>query len=303
MIYTTTFNPTLDYILQLQNFKTGEINRSEKEYILPGGKGINVSIVLKELKINSTALGFIAGFVGDEIEKRVKEHGIATDFIKVKDGVSRINVKIATKEDETAINSNGPNIDMSYIKVLYEKVEKMQNGDTLVLSGSVPQSFKKDVYEKICEKVEEKNVRIIVDATGDLLLKTLKYHPFLIKPNQSELEEIFETKIENQDEAVEYAKKLQEKGAKNVLVSMGNLGAVLVDEDGATYRVKAEKTEKMISTVGAGDSMVAGFIAGYELFKDYGKALKMGVATATATTSSMFLATKDEIYKLLTNIL
>lgn len=295
MIYTITFNPALDYIIKIQNLKTGEINRSEKENTLPGGKGINVSIVLKTLGINSTALGFKAGFVGEEIERRVKEYGIKTDFIKIETDVSRINVKITELYKETAINSKGPFIDKNYIELLYEKIEEIENGDILVLSGSVPKGITNDVYENICKKVEKKDIKIIVDSTGELLLKTLKYKPFLIKPNKEELGEIFGIKISSQEEAIKYAKKLQLKGAKNVLVSLGNMGAVLLDENGYSYKMKALNTENAINTVGAGDSMIAGFIYGYQEFHNYGKALKMGIAAATATTNSEFLATNQQI--------
>ena len=195
LIYTITFNPALDYIIKIQNFKTGEINRSEKEHILAGGKGINVSIVLKALGIESTTLGFIAGFVGDEIERKVKEYGIKTDFIKIEKGISRINVKIAEPDKETAINSKGPFIDEAYIELLYQRIEKIENGDILILSGSVPQGIESNIYQNICKKLEKKDLKIVVDTTGDLLLKTLEYKPFLIKPNQYELGEIFNVKI------------------------------------------------------------------------------------------------------------
>lgn len=299
MIYTITFNPALDYVMKIQEFNTGEINRSEKEYILPGGKGINVSIILKELEIDSTALGFVAGFVGKEIEKRVKEYGIKTDFIKIEKDNSRINIKITNQLKETAINGRGPAIDQASMQLLYEKIEKIENGDTLVLSGSIPKGLSTNIYQEICQKIENKKVKLIVDATGELLLKTLKYHPFLIKPNQEELEEIFNVKISSKEEAFKYAKKLQKKGAKNVLVSMGSKGAILLDENGYSYKTKAIAKEKRKNTVGAGDSMVAGFIAGYQLFNNFEKALKMGTAAATATANSIFLATKEEIYKLL----
>lgn len=297
MIYTITFNPALDYVVKLKNLQNGKINRSEKEYILPGGKGINVSIILKTLGIDSTTFGFISGFVGEEIEKKVKEYGIKTDFIRIENDISRINVKITTPSEETAINSKGPFIDELYIQLLYKKIEKTKDGDILVLSGSIPKGLQTDIYQNICEKVEKKDVKIIVDTTGELLLKTLKYNPFLIKPNQDELGEIFNVKISNQDEAIEYAKKLKQKGAKNVLVSMGSMGSILLDENGYSYKMKALNTEKAINTVGAGDSMVAGFIAGYQIFHNYEKALQMGVAAATATVNSIFLATKEEIYK------
>lgn len=303
MIYTITFNPAIDYVIETKEFQTGEINRSQKEYILPGGKGINVSIVLKALGIDSIALGYIAGFVGEEINRKVKDYGIKTDFIKIKNGISRINVKITNLAEETAINGKGPFIDQVYIEILYKKIETIEDGDILILSGSIPKGISNDIYENICKKLEKKDVKIVVDSTGDLLLKTLKYNPFLIKPNQHELGEIFNVKISNQEEAIKYAKKLQLEGAKNVLVSMGSMGAILLDENGYEYKMKALNIGRTTNTVGAGDSMVAGFIAGYELFNNYEKALKMGVAAATATASSISLAAKDEIYKLFNKIL
>ena len=195
MIYTITFNPALDYTIKINNLKTGKINRSEKEVILAGGKGINVSIILKKLSLETTALGFIAGFVGNEIERKVKEYGIKTDFIKIENETSRINVKIAEKDRETAINSKGPLINNQYIELLYDKIEKIQNGDILVLSGSVPKGIENNIYQNICKKLERKDVKIIVDTTGEFLLNTLKYKPFLIKPNKDELGEIFNVKI------------------------------------------------------------------------------------------------------------
>lgn len=302
MIYTITFNPALDYKIKIQNFQTGKINKSENEHILPGGKGINVSIVLKALGFDSTAFGFTSGFVGEEIERKVKEYGVKTDFIKIENDISRINVKIVDNNKETAINTKGPFINQSYIELLYKKIENIQNGDILILSGSVSRGISNDIYENICKKIEKKDVKIIVDATGELLLKTLKYKPFLIKPNQDELREIFNVEIfnveiSNQEEIIKYARELQSRGAKNVLISMGSIGAVLLDENGYSYKMKALNVENAVNTVGAGDSMVAGFIAGYELYKNYEKALKLGIASATATTSSIFLATKEEISK------
>ena len=302
MIYTITLNPALDYVVKMQNFQTGKINYSNEEYLLPGGKGINVSIILKTLGIDSTALGFIAGVVGDEIEKKVKEHEVGTDFIKIENDMSRINVKVATLTEETAINGKGPLIEEVHIKLLYQKIGKIKHGDILILSGSIPRGITTNIYCDICKQVKEKGVKIIVDSTGELLVKTLEYSPFLIKPNHEELGEIFNTKIIDRNEAIEYAKKLQQKGAKNILVSMGKMGAVLLDEEGNSYKMKAINTEKRINTVGAGDSMVAGFIAGYQMFHDYEKALQMGIVAATATTNSMALATKDEIYKLLDSL-
>lgn len=236
--------------------------------------------------------------MGEEIKRKVKEYGIKTDFIKIENDISRINVKITNKSCETAINGKGPFIDKSHIELLYKKIEMIKDGDTIVLSGSTPKGISEDIYQNICKRVEKKDVKIIVDATGDLLLKTLKYHPFLIKPNQDELGEIFNVKICNQEEGIKYGKMLQQKGAKNVLISMGSMGAILLDENGYSYKRKALNIEKRINTVGAGDSMVAGFIAGYELFHNHEQALEIGIAAATATANSMFLATKEEIYKL-----
>ena len=263
MIYTITFNPALDYVIKAQNLKTGKINKSQEEYIFPGGKGINVSIVLKILGQETTAMGFISGFVGKEIEKQIQKYGVETDFIEIENDNSRINVKILEENQETAINAKGPYIEQKYLELLYKKLEKIKNEDILILSGSVPNGVPNDIYEKICQKVKNKNIKIVVDSTGELLIKTLKHKPYLIKPNQQELEEIFGIKISNQDEALEYAKQLKEKGAQNVIVSMGSDGAVLLDENGYSYKIKALNVKDAINTVGAGDSMVAGFLAGY----------------------------------------
>ncbi len=301
MIYTVTLNPALDYIVRLNKFQKGEINRSKEEAIIPGGKGINVSIVLKELGIDSVALGLISGFVGEEIEKKVKEYGITTDFITIKGSLSRINVKIVDSQQETAINCIGQEVNQNDIEKLHEKINKIGNEkecDWIILSGSVPKGVNEEIYEEICKNLDGKNVKIIVDTTGEFLLNTLKYKPFLIKPNKQELEEIFNVKISNKDEAIEYARKLKEKGAKNVLISLGEDGAILVDENNESHRISAIKGVKRISTVGAGDSVVAGFVAGYQKYENYEKALKMSMAAGGATANSIFLATKEEIYKL-----
>lgn len=303
MIYTITFNPALDYVIKTKKIKPGTINYSEEEHILAGGKGINVSIVLKELGIDSIALGFIAGFTGQEIEKKVNNVGVKTDFIKIENALSRINVKIAINKEETAINTKGPFIKQNYIELLYEKIDKIKEGDILVLSGSIPKGISENMYENICKRLKEKspNIKIVVDATRELLLKTLEYKPFLIKPNKEELEEILNVKISTHEEAIDGAKKLQQLGAKNVLISMGRMGAVLLDENQKVYKMEAIEVDERKSTVGAGDSMVAGFLAGYEIYNDYEKALKMGMVTATATVNSIFLATRDEIDKILKN--
>lgn len=251
------------------------------------------------LGIHSTTMGFIAGFVGEEIERQVKQQGIHTDFIKIENDTSRINVKILTEAKETAINSKGPLIDESEIQLLFQKIEKIEEKDTLILAGSIPQGVSENIYQNICEKLSPKGTKIIVDATGELLLNTLPFHPFLIKPNQEELGEMFHVEISSQDEACLYAKKLQQKGARNVLVSMGSKGSILLDEDGKLYKKEVISISKKVNTVGAGDSMVAGFVAGYELYGNYEKALDLGTAAATATVNSISLATKDEIYRIL----
>ena len=299
MIYTITFNPALDYVIRVQDFNVGKINKSQKEYIYPGGKGINVSIVLKMLGQETTAMGFISGFVGKEIEKQVQKYGVQTDFIEIENDNSRINVKILGESEETAINAKGPYIELKYIELLYKKLEILEEKDILVLSGSVPNGVPDNIYEEICKKVKDKNIKVVVDSTGELLVNTLKYRPYLIKPNQQELEEIFGIKITSQDEALKYAKQLQIKGAKNVIVSMGSDGAVLLDENGYSYKMKALNTENAVNTVGAGDSMVAGFLAGREMFNNYEKALEIGVAAATATTNTIFLAKRENIEKFL----
>lgn len=299
MIYTITFNPALDYVIKVQDFNVGKINKSQKEYIYPGGKGINVSIVLKTLGQETTAMGFISGFVGKEIEKQVQKYGVQTDFIEIENDNSRINVKILGESEETAINTKGPYIELKYIELLYKKLEILEEKDILVLSGSVPNGVPDNIYEEICKKVKDKNIKVVVDSTGELLVNTLKYRPYLIKPNQQELEEIFGIKITSQDEALKYAKQLQIKGAKNVIVSMGSEGAVLLDENGYSYKMKALNTKNAVNTVGAGDSMVAGFLAGREMFNNYEKALEIGVAAATATTDTIFLAKRENIEKFL----
>ncbi|MEI3392549.1 MAG: 1-phosphofructokinase [Clostridia bacterium] len=295
MIYTITLNPALDYIIKLKELVPNEINTSESEYILPGGKGINVSIILKRLEVESVALGFISSFTGKEIQKLVEKEKIQTDFINLEEGHSRINVKILEDEKETAINSKGPLVDNKSIEKLYQKLSNLKENDILVLSGSIPKGIKEDIYEEICEKIKDKNVKIVVDSTKKLLLNTLKYRPFLIKPNHHELGEIFNVQILNQDQAIEYAKKLQQKGAQNVLVSMGEKGSILLDENGKSYKKAAISNKNVINTVGAGDSMVAGFLAGYLNYKNHEDALKLGIASASATVNNVFLGTKDEI--------
>ena len=300
MIYTITFNPALDYIAQVENFEIGQINRTKTEKILPGGKGLNVSTVLKNLGLENTALGFIAGFTGKELKRKIEEYGIETDFVEVKNGITRINVKISSKE-ETALNGNGPEISEEELQQLLEKIERIQENDIVILAGNVPKCIKNDIYEIICNKLEKNGVTFIVDSTRELLINVLKYKPFLIKPNKDELQETFNVKINTNEQIVEYAKKLQEMGAQNVLISLGGEGAILITKEGKQYYKQAPKGQ-VVNTVGAGDSMVAGFIAGYLKSGDYEQALKMGIATGSASTFSINLATKEEVEILLKNI-
>ena len=300
MIYTITFNPALDYISQVENFEIGKINRTQTEKILPGGKGLNVSIVLKNLGIESTALGFIAGFTGEELKRDIEQRGIKTDFIKVEKGLTRINVKISSKE-ETALNGNGPEITNEDIKQLLEKIDNIKSDDTVILAGNIPKCINNNIYEIICKKLEQNKLRFILDATKELLMNVLRYKPFLIKPNKEELEETFKEKIETKEEIIEHAKKLQKMGAQNVLISLGEEGAILVTSENKEYFINAPKG-KVLNTVGAGDSMVAGFVAGYEKSGDYEYAFKMGIATGSASAFSMDLATAEQVADLLKEI-
>lgn len=306
MIYTVTFNPAIDYIAEVNNIKMNEINRAISEKILAGGKGINVSTVLKSLGIESMVLGFIAGFTGNEIKRRVEEFGIKTDFVYIPDKFSRINVKLQSMVDgkvieETAINGEGPKISGKEINELMAKLENVKKDDFIVLAGSVSRNMPEDIYEKICSKVKEKGAKIVADATGKLLVNVLRHNPFLIKPNKHELEEIFQRQINTHEEVVEYAKKLQEMGAENVLISMDKDGAILITEDKKLLALAAPKG-KVVNSVGSGDSMVAGFITGYITYKDYEKALKMGIAAGSASAFSENLATKEEILEQLSNM-
>ena len=293
MIYTVTFNPSLDYIVTVNDFMTGIVNRTSKEIIFPGGKGINVSMVLKNLGCENTALGFMAGFTGQEIIRLLEEKGISTDFIHVAEGTSRINVKLRAQK-ETEINGQGPAIASADIKKLYEKLDGLQDGDILVLAGSIPDTMPESMYMDIMEHLQNKKLNIVVDATKDLLMNVLAYHPFLIKPNNHELGEIFHETITEKDDVVKYAKKLQEKGARNVLVSMAAEGAILLTEDGRVISHESLKGD-VKNSVGAGDSMVAGFIAGYLKSGDYSEALKLGIAAGSATAFSDDLATGEYI--------
>ena len=296
MIYTVTFNPSLDYIVSVDDFRLGLTNRTDSELILPGGKGINVSTILNNLGISSTALGFVAGFTGDEITKKVKELGISADFIPISEGISRINVKLKNI-DGTEINGMGPEISPEKVEELMEKLNVLGEGDVLVLAGSIPSTMPADMYSRIMERLQDRGLMFFVDATGDLLKNVLKYRPFLIKPNNHELGELFSAEITKRQEAVPYARKLQDMGARNVLVSMAGEGAVLVAEDGTVHGAPVPEG-KLVNAVGSGDSMVAGFLAGWMEEKDYGHAFRMGVAAGSASAFSEYLATGDEIRNL-----
>lgn len=297
MIYTVTFNPALDYVIRMESLKLGTVNRSSAEAVYYGGKGINVSTVLKNIGVDSVALGFVAGFTGKEIEEGVKNMGVATDFIKLPEGMSRINVKIKA-EQETEINGQGPAISMEKVEMLFEKLDRLERGDCLVLAGTIPASLPSDIYEQIMDRLKDKEIYIVVDATKDLLLNVLKYHPFLIKPNNHELGEMFGVVLKTDEEIVEYAKKLQERGARNVLISMAGDGAILLTETKEVYKMGVPKGT-VVNSVGAGDSMVAGFVASYFKEHDYLKALKFGTATGSATAFSEGLATMDKVEELL----
>lgn len=297
MINTITLNPSLDYIVKVNSFKVDSLNRTEEEQIYAGGKGINVSIVLTNLGVENKALGYVAGFTGDEIARQVKNHGVDCDFIKLEEGLSRINVKLKS-DGETEINGSGPEITEDNLNLLYQKLSNLTKGDYLVLSGSIPGSVPDDIYEKIMSSLLDKGVEFIVDATKDLLLKVLKYKPFLIKPNHHELAEMFNVKLEDDDDIIKYGKKLQEMGAKNVLVSMAGDGAILLPENGEPVKREVPKGT-LKNSVGAGDSQVAGFICGYLKNHDIYEAFKMGIATGSASAFSEELATKEEVYNLL----
>ena len=300
MIYTVTFNPAVDYVVKTGNLIPGAVNRSNGEEIFFGGKGINVSIVLKELGVESKALGFVAGFTGTAIEEGINSQGIKTDFVHLKKGLSRINVKIKS-DTETELNGQGPEISDEALNELFQKLEVLKENDMLILAGSIPSSLPPDIYEKIIERLNGKGIRFIVDATKSLLLNVLKYHPFLIKPNNFELAEIFSVPIDTTDDVIKYAGKLKEMGAVNVLVSRAEEGAVLIDENNDVHVIEAPKG-KVLNSVGAGDSMLAGFIAGYTSTSDYNYALKLGTASGSATAFSEGLAEKTLIDELLKKI-
>lgn len=296
MIYTVTFNPSLDYYLCLETLTQGSVNRAHHSDLQVGGKGINVSLVLRELGIESTVLGFKAGFVGQEIENRLQSIGVQTDLITLAAGCSRINVKLKSGQ-ETDINASGPVIDKSALEQLHQKLSQLKCGDTLVLAGSVPTGCPSDIYARILKELSPKGVRLVVDATGELLTAVLPDHPFLIKPNHHELAEIIGKSLDSVQEIIAAATRLQQMGACNVLVSMAGEGALLLNEKGELYRAAAPEGE-VRGSVGAGDSMVAGFLAGLDE-GDWEQALKFGIAAGSATAFSNKLATKQEILNLL----
>lgn len=293
MIYTVTLSPSIDYIVRMSNMRSNTTNRTDSEEFYFGGKGINVSQVLAELDLDSTAFGFLAGFTGEAIEKGLSNNRIRTDFIHLNEGFTRINIKIKSG-GETEINGQGPDIPDAALEQLMQKLDQIKDGDTLVLAGSIPKTCPDDIYERMLERVKDKKIMIAVDATRKLLVNSLSMHPFLIKPNRLELSEIFHKEVETEDDVKKYAGKLQEMGARNVIVSLGRKGAFLLDETGATHSCGVLK-QPVINTVGAGDSMVAGFIAGYLKTGDYGYALKLGSACGNATSFLPGLATRAKI--------
>ena len=297
MIYTVTFNPSLDYIVSVKDFRPGMTNRTSSELMLAGGKGINVSIVLGNLGIKSTALGFIAGFTGDEIVRRLHNGGINSEFIKINDGISRINIKLKSI-DGTEINGQGPHIDSSHIEQLMNRLRRLESGDVLVLAGSIPAGISDTIYKDIMDMLKDKGVQIVVDATSRLLTNVLEYNPFFIKPNQHELGDIFNVTLNTQEEVIPYALELKKMGAVNVCVSMGGKGAILVADDGNVYKAKAPDGI-LKNSVGAGDSLVAGFLSGWIEKKDYEYAFRKGVATGSASAFSERLATNGEVNDLI----
>lgn len=293
MIYTVTLNPSLDYVVDVDDFELGRTNRAVSERLYAGGKGINVSFVLRNLGFESTALGFSAGFTGEEIKKQIQERGITENFITVLNGQSRINIKLRGQQ-ETEINGMGPDIEKEHIQQLLKKLSVLSTGDYLILAGSVPMKINDTIYYDILKTLDKKGIKAVVDTTGDLLLNVLKYHPFLIKPNIHELSELFSTEIKTKEEVVQYGLKLQDMGAQNVIVSMAGDGAVFICENGEIYKSEAPKGV-VKNSVGAGDSMVAGFLAGFCETKDFAKAFKMGVCTGSASAFSEDLATKEQV--------
>lgn len=300
MIYTVTLNPSIDYVIKVDKLTTGNINRVNEEHVYPGGKGINVTRILKSLDNDNIALGFVSGFTGDYIINSLQELNLKSDFIKVKQGFTRINVKVKS-EEETEINGQGPKISEEELNQFYKVIDKLVDGDILILSGSIPSCLDERLYESIMKKVEDRDIKVIVDATKNLLLNVLKYKPFLIKPNNHELAEMFNVELNSTEDVVFYARKLKEMGAQNVLISMGKDGALLVTENDEIFASSVAKGE-VVNSVGAGDSMVAGFIAGYLKSNSYEEALRLGAASGGATAFSSDLATREFIDKLVDEI-
>ena len=297
MVYTVTFNPALDYIVRMGGFRAGETNRTESDELQWGGKGINVSTVLRNLGVDNVALGFLAGFTGQALNHGLQQAGIATDFIWLPEGLTRINVKIKAGQ-ETEINGAGPAIPPSALDALFAKLDTLRSGDVLVLAGSIPASLPDDVYQRILARLEGRGILTVVDATRDLLCAVLPYRPFLIKPNASELGEIFGKTLTTDGEIEDCARRLQGRGARNVLVSMAGDGSLLLDETGAVHRLGVPRG-KVVNSVGAGDSMVAGFLAGWLEHRDYAMAHRLGAAAGSATAFSDGLAGKEEVLALL----
>lgn len=300
IVYTVTFNPALDYVINVKKLSTNDINRAESEKLYYGGKGINVSAVLSQLGVPTVAMGFKGGFTGNELVRLMNEDGISSDFVELSDGCTRINVKLRS-EKELDINADGPKICESDLNRLFDKLKNLADGDFLVLAGSTPSSLSKDIYSIIMGKLQGKNIKIAVDTSGEALRNVLKYKPFLIKPNHHELGEIFGEEMHDTKTVIEYGKKLQDMGAQSVLVSRGEKGAVLITETGEIYITGAVKG-KLVNSVGCGDSMVAGFLAGYIQSKNFEYALKLSVAASAATAFSSKLGKKDEIEQIFNNI-
>ncbi|MDD6505732.1 MAG: 1-phosphofructokinase [Lachnospiraceae bacterium] len=297
MIYTITVNPSLDYIVSVDDFKLGLTNRTSSEKLLPGGKGINVSQVLMNLGVENTALGFVAGFTGDALVRELERRGIRQEFIRIDKGMTRINVKLKSI-DGTEINGQGPDIGEADLERMMKRLDELQDNDVLFLAGSIPGSISSDLYRNIMLRLQKKNILFVVDATRELLTNVLEFHPFLIKPNNHELGEIFGVELNTRESVVPYARKLQEMGARNVLVSMAGEGSVLVAEDNTVVSHEAPKGV-LVNGVGAGDSMVAGFMAGYMKTGDYEYAYKMGASAGSASAFSEDLATEEEIMKVM----
>ena len=300
MIYTVTLNPSIDYVIKVDNLTTGKVNRVNEEHVYPGGKGINVTRILKSLDYDNTALGFVSGFTGDYIVNSLKDLNLKSNFIKVKEGFTRINVKIKSQE-ETEINGQGPKISEEELNEFYGIIDKLVDGDVLILSGSIPSCLDEKLYEKIMERVNSKDIKVVVDATKNLLLNVLKYRPFLIKPNNHELAEMFDVELKSTEDVIFYARKLKEMGALNVLISMGKDGALLVSENDEVFISSVAKGE-VVNSVGAGDSMVAGFVSGYLKTNSYEEALRLGAASGGATAFSSDLANREFIDRLVKEI-